>query len=47
MGEPTALGALHRFLSRRDASPAELLQMAGFLGVHGPVRRAVDVVRAG
>jgi hypothetical protein len=46
-GDPTALGALHRYLRRRDARPAELLRIAAALGVYGPIRRAVDVASAG
>ncbi len=46
-GEPTALAALHRYLRRRDAHPAVLLELAAALGGYGPVRLAVDVARAG
>jgi predicted transcriptional regulator of viral defense system len=46
-GEPAALGALHRYLRRRDARPAELLRIGAALGVYGPLRRAVDVASAG
>ena len=45
-GEPAALGALHRYLRRRDARPAELLRIAAALRVYGPVRRAVDIASA-
>jgi hypothetical protein len=45
-GEPLAHGALHRYLRRRDAHPAELLRLAAELDVHGPVRRALDVAMA-
>jgi hypothetical protein len=44
---PTALGALHRFLHRSDARPAELLEIAGELRVYGPVLQALDVASAG
>jgi hypothetical protein len=46
-GDPAALGALHRYLRRRDARPAELLRIAAELGVYGPVRSAVDIASAG
>jgi Transcriptional regulator, AbiEi antitoxin len=46
-GEPVALGALRRYLRRGDAQPAALLRMAAALDVHGPVRLAVDIARAG
>lgn len=46
-GDPTALGALQRYLRRRDARPAELLQIADALGVYGPIRQAVDIASAG
>jgi hypothetical protein len=45
-GEPLAHAALQRYLRRHDARPAELLQLASELGVHGPVRRALDVALA-
>jgi len=47
IGEPIALSALHRYLRRRDARPAELLKMAAALRVYGPVLHAVDVASAG
>jgi predicted transcriptional regulator of viral defense system len=47
IGEPTALAALHRYLRRRDARPAELLKTAAVLRVYGPVLNAVDVASAG
>jgi hypothetical protein len=47
IGEPQAFAALHRYLRRHDASPAELLQIAVALGVEGPVLHAVDVASAG
>ncbi len=47
IGEPTALAALHRYLRRRDARPAELLKTAAALRVYGPVLHAVDVASAG
>jgi hypothetical protein len=46
-GEPVALGALRRYLRRRDAQPAALLRIAAVLDVYGPVRLAVDIARAG
>jgi hypothetical protein len=42
-GEPLAHTALQRYLRRRDARPAQLLDLAGHLDVYGPVRRALDV----
>jgi hypothetical protein len=47
VGEPTALAALHRYLRRRDSRPAELLELAATLRVHGPVLHALDVASAG
>jgi predicted transcriptional regulator of viral defense system len=47
VGEPAALAALHRYLRRRDARPAELLETAAALRVYGPVLRALDVASAG
>jgi len=47
IGEPTALAALHRYLRRRDARPADLLKIAAALRVYGPVLHALDVVSAG
>jgi predicted transcriptional regulator of viral defense system len=47
IGEPTALAALHRFLRRPDARPAELLQLAEKLRVYRPVLHALDVASAG
>jgi hypothetical protein len=47
LGEPLALGALRRYLRRRNARPGELLSLARALDVLGPVRTAVDVVSAG
>lgn len=46
LGEPLALGALRRYLRRRNARPGELLSLARALDVLGPVRTAVDVVSA-
>lgn len=46
LGEPTALVALRRYLGQRSARPGRLLEIARRLGVHGPVRTAVDVVIA-
>jgi hypothetical protein len=45
-GEPLAHAALQRYLRRRDARPALLLDLAGQLAVYGPVRRALDVAMA-
>ncbi len=45
-GEPLAHAALQRYLRRRDARPARLLDMASKLDVRGPVRRALDVAMA-
>jgi predicted transcriptional regulator of viral defense system len=47
IGEPTALAALHRYLRRRGARPAELLKIAAALRVYGPVLHALDVASAG
>jgi hypothetical protein len=47
IGDPTALAALHRYLRRRDARPAELLTLGAALRVHGPVLHALDVASAG
>lgn len=47
IGEPTALAALHRYLRRRDARPAELLYIASALRAYGPVLHAIDVASAG
>lgn len=46
LGEPLAHGALRRYLRRRDARPASLLQLASDLDVRGPVQRALDVALA-
>jgi predicted transcriptional regulator of viral defense system len=46
IGTPIALGALHRYLRRRDARPARLLEVANALHVHGPVLQALDVASA-
>lgn len=46
LGEPLALGALRRYLRRRDTRPGELIGLARELGVLGPVRTAVDVASA-
>lgn len=45
-GEPAAHAALQRYLDRRDARPAVLLEMSRALGVFGPVRLALDVASA-
>jgi predicted transcriptional regulator of viral defense system len=47
IGEPAALAAVHRYLRRPDAQPAELLRLAGRLRAYGPVLHAVDVASAG
>ncbi|WP_116950277.1 type IV toxin-antitoxin system AbiEi family antitoxin domain-containing protein [Jiangella endophytica] len=47
LGEPLAHAALHRYLRRRDARPAELLRTAARLDVLGPMRTALDVASAG
>jgi predicted transcriptional regulator of viral defense system len=47
LGEPLAHAALHRYLRRRDARPAQLLRLAAALDVYGPVRLALDVASAG
>ena len=46
LGETLAHGALPRYLRRRDARPASLLQLAGELEVRGPVQHALDVALA-
>lgn len=46
LGEPLALGALRRYLRRRQARPGELLSIARVLNVLGPVRTALDVASA-
>lgn len=46
LGESLALGALKRYLRRRQARPGELLRMARLLNVLGPVRMALDVASA-
>jgi predicted transcriptional regulator of viral defense system len=45
-GDAIAYGALRRYLRRRDARPARLLEHAAALGVRGPMRHALDVVSA-
>lgn len=47
LGEPLAYGALHRLLERRSTRIAKLLDYATALGASGPVRNALDIVRAG
>jgi predicted transcriptional regulator of viral defense system len=47
IGEPIALAALHRYLRRRDARPADLLKIAAALRIYGPVLRALDIASAG
>lgn len=46
MGEPLAMIALRRYLSRPDGGPATLIQLARQLDVLGPVRAAVEVLEA-
>lgn len=46
LGEPLALGALRRYLRRRNARPGELLTFSRHLGVFGPMRAALDVASA-
>jgi hypothetical protein len=46
LGEAVALGALRRYLRRRQARPGVLLDMARRLKVLGPVRAAIDVATA-
>lgn len=46
LGEPLALGAVRRYLRRRDARPGELIGLARELGVLGPVQTALDVAGA-
>lgn len=46
LGESLALGALKRYLRRRQARPGELLNNARVLNVLGPVRIALDVASA-
>ncbi|MGH3423925.1 MAG: type IV toxin-antitoxin system AbiEi family antitoxin domain-containing protein [Nocardioidaceae bacterium] len=45
-GEPLAHAALHRYLTRPDARPGELLRLARKLDVYGPLRHALDVASA-
>lgn len=46
IGEPLALIALRRYLTRPGGRPAALIDLARPLDVLGPVRAAVDVVEA-
>lgn len=46
IGEPVAHLALRRYLARRDARVAHLLDLAGALDVLGPTRSAVEVLTA-
>ncbi|MGL5859152.1 MAG: type IV toxin-antitoxin system AbiEi family antitoxin domain-containing protein [Angustibacter sp.] len=46
LGESVAQIALRRYLASRQARVAELVDLAGRLGVLGPVRSAVDVLTA-
>jgi hypothetical protein len=45
-GESLALGALQRYLRRRDTRPGELIGLARALDVLGPVQTALDVMSA-
>jgi predicted transcriptional regulator of viral defense system len=47
VGEPVALAAVHRYLRRPDARPAQLLRIASDLRVHGPVLLVLDIASAG
>ena len=47
LGEPLALAALRRYLSRPDARPGHLLSLARTLNIFGPLRIALDTVNAG
>jgi len=46
LGESLALGALKRYLRRRQSRPGELLGMARSLNVLGPIRTALEVASA-
>ncbi|MDO5494467.1 MAG: hypothetical protein Q4G64_01975 [bacterium] len=46
-GEPVAHASLHRYLASAAPRPALLLEYAKVLGVFGPMRAALDVMRAG
>jgi predicted transcriptional regulator of viral defense system len=46
IGEPTALIALRRYLSRSTSRPGELLELARALDVLGPTRAALDVLES-
>jgi hypothetical protein len=46
IGESVANIALRRYLARRDARVATLIDLAQTLDVLGPVRSAVDVLTA-
>ncbi len=46
LGESAAHIALRRYLARRDAKVAELIDLARALDVLGPVRTAVDILQA-
>ncbi len=47
VGQRTELAVLQRYLRRRDSRPAELLERAAALRVHGPLLHALDVASAG
>jgi len=46
LGESVAHIALRRYLARRDARVADLIDLADALDVLGPVRSAVDILAA-
>ena len=46
VGEPAALIALRRYVSRQTARPGELLELARALDVLGPTRAALDVLES-
>jgi hypothetical protein len=46
IGEPLALIALRRYLTRPGGRPAALIELARPLDVLGPVRAAVDILEA-
>jgi predicted transcriptional regulator of viral defense system len=47
LGEPLAHAASQRYVKRRGAKPARLLEYAAALGVYGPMRNALDIAIAG
>lgn len=46
IGEPLALVALRRYLSRPGGRPAALVELARPLDILGPIRAAIDVLEA-